>query len=129
MKRFVMLFMAVLMFMTFVPGCTTTSGKQMTTTQIGVNTVEAMGVTLAQAPSIVDALYTASKITKEQYNQFADIYNKARTAYVVLADAAVVALRAGQEPTLTNAYKAAYPAAVASIADVQALIAQFKGGK
>jgi Ni,Fe-hydrogenase III small subunit len=129
MKRILMICMAVFALAVVTPGCTTVSGKQMTTTQISANTVEGLGVALSEVPVTADALFADGKITKDQYNQVADMYAKARASYYVLNDAAQVAIKAGQEPTLTDAYKAAYPTAAASIADVQALIATFKGGK
>jgi hypothetical protein len=129
MKRFIIVCCISLFVLGTFSACTTVSGQPMTTTQISANTVEGMGVALSETPPIADGLYSAGKITKEQYNKFADTYNKARAAYIVLNDAAQVAIRAGQEPTLSAAYKAAYPTAAASVADVQALIATFKGGK
>jgi hypothetical protein len=67
----------------------------------------AIGVALQATPGILDALYNAGKLSKEDYNKAVPVYNQALASFNLAANALKAATAAGQDPNATTAYLSA----------------------
>ena len=79
------------------------------------------GTLLQATPGTLEALFESNKITKDQYNAAVPIYNKVLVGW----NAAVSALVIGAS---SDTYNAAFNAMMADKADLDAIIAEVKGG-
>lgn len=129
MKRFLILPILLLSLVACCNGCSTTPattpGVVTTTGVLSDQTVNvtqkallAIGSLLQATPGTAQALFDAGKITKDQYNQVATVYNKVLAAW----NLAVGTLKVGAS---ADTYNAAFSAFLGQKADLDALLAQF----
>jgi hypothetical protein len=107
-------------------GCATPGGGQTSAAQVSANSLIAMGDAIKQTPATADALFSAGKITKAQYNQIAMAYTQAQAAYIVAVDAEEAYIKAADSPDKATAYRTAFDQAVKSLGDLQALVKSFQ---
>jgi hypothetical protein len=90
-------------------------------------TLYALGAALQATPGILDALYTAGKITKEQYNSSVPVYNQVLASFNLAVAALSQSVTAGQDPNSVPAYTAALGAFLADKSTIDNLILALGG--
>ena len=113
MKRLIPLLLLLLAFN--LGGCATTGLNGTSTVPAAVVSAQdaatkslyAIGALLQATPGVLDALYNASKINKDQYNQSALVYNQALSSFNIACEALKTAISAGQDPASISAYVSA----------------------
>lgn len=107
MKRFLMIPLMALclsgcagtMTSTSVPPTAIVSAQDAATTSLYT-----IGAALQATPKVLDALYNAGKLSKQDYNNAVPIYNQALASYNLAVNALKAAVSAGQDPNTTTAY-------------------------
>lgn len=80
-------------------GCATTGKSNLVVAQQTAQQAALVSGSFFKAtPPIVDALFAAGKITKDQYNQIAQGYNQSLAAYQLYVAAVDVAIASGTDP-------------------------------
>ena len=85
----------------------------------------AIGVALQATPGILDALYNAGKLGKEDYNKVVPIYNQALASFNLAVNALKAATAAGQDPNATTAYIAALNSFITDKSNMDNLLTAF----
>lgn len=112
MRRFLLLLLIPLT-LSF-SGCTgmaSTSGTSSAVVQAqdaASRTLYAFGAGLEAIPAVVDALYQAGKITKDQRNSVVPIYNRALASFNLAVSALSQAVTAGVDPSTSSGYSTAF---------------------
>ena len=105
--------MPILLLAISLSGCpaSTVPATPTSTAQVAVTkTLQAVGLALKATPQVLDALYAAGKITKDDYNQVAKAYNKTLAGYQLAISALNTAVASGQDPNTATAYLTALAA-------------------
>jgi len=92
------------------------------------NTLTSVGTVLSKVPATMDSLYASGLVTKEQYNKVADIYMKAKAAYILAVDAHEANLVIGSADSQAK-YYIAFASFLKLNSDLQVLLLSFSGGK
>jgi hypothetical protein len=85
----------------------------------------AVGVALQAAPGVMDALYKAGKLSKDDFNSAVPIYNRALASYQVAVSALKAAVTAGQDPTQATGYVSALNTFLADKGTIDNLLTAF----
>lgn len=106
------------------PAATVTSAQQS-----AEKFLYAAGATLKAAPPILEGLYNAGKISKDDFNKSVPIYNRALASFNVAVNALKACQAAGQDPSNTQAYVAALATFLNDAASMNNLVTALGGSK
>jgi hypothetical protein len=117
MKKLILFPLLMLSLLALNPGCATTktdpTGVTVPMSKIeqaqdaATKSVLSLGEVIIVAPGALKAARTANYLTRDQFNDAVDIYNRALASYSLLNKALQATITAGVDPTSATGYVAA----------------------
>ena len=104
----------------------TTQPSAITSAQTAAeNSLYAIGTALQATPGILNALYDAGKISKDDFNKCVPVYDQALASFQLAVTALKSAKDAGQDPNMVAGYTTALTAFLTDKANIDNLVTAF----
>ena len=104
----------------------TTQPSAITSAQTAAeNSLYAIGTALQATPGILNALYDAGKLSKDDFNKAVPVYNQALASFQLAVTALKTAKDAGADPNMVAGYTTALAAFMTDKANIDNLVTAF----